>query len=667
MDDKQLKILEIDPFLKPFEKDLILRMDRYEKKKKEILKGTTLKKFSSAYNYYGFHKVEGGYIYREWAPNAEKLFLMGDFNGWNRDNTPMTKIDNENFEVFVPYDLKGTYVKVRVVASVYDMERIPLYATYIGRDDNYSMTARVFESEYEFVNEDFKRDNTAPIIYECHIGMAEEKEGYGSYDEFRTIVLPKVKDMGFNTIQIMGIMEHPYYGSFGYQVSNFFAPCSLFGTPDDLRHLIDDAHGMGIAVLLDIVHSHAVKNTIEGINMFDGSEGQFFIGDHPAWDSKVFNYGKKGVLQFLLSNVRYYMEEFKFDGYRFDGVTSMLYTHYGLGTAFDCYDKYFSYATNIDAINYLQLATEVMQNVNKKSLKIAEDMSGMPGMCLPIKDGGIGFDYRLMMGTPDMWIKLIDDTRDENWSMNQIYYELSSRRPMEKAIGYAESHDQALVGDKTILFRLCDKEMYWHMNKDDDNFEVARGIGLYKLIYGVTMTLGGDGYLNFMGNEFGHPEWIDFPREGNGFSFKYARRQWSLADNPMLKYQWLRDFNREIISIIKEHKVHSKKDVQIYVDEDRKIISYRKGDLLFAMSFHHNYSATDLFLQLNERLDASLIFTTDESRFGGYDRVKTGETHYNVNRDGSDGVMVYVPSRCFNVYKLSKTVVKKKRATKKVK
>ncbi|MEG1520586.1 MAG: alpha-amylase family glycosyl hydrolase, partial [Clostridia bacterium] len=337
---EKYKILEIDPYLGNFERDINLRMDRYDALKKRLTKDKSLIEFASAYEFYGIHKTEGGYVYREWAPNAKALFFLGDFNGWNNSATPMRSIGNGNWEVFVPFDLKNTYVKVRVCADNYDMERIPLYIQYVARDENsYSMTARILESDYQFKNKNFKRSKNPPMIYECHIGMAQEKEGVGTYEEFRLNILPKIKALGFNTIQIMGIMEHPYYGSFGYQVSNFFAPCSLFGTPDDLKRLVDDAHGMGIAVLLDIVHSHAVKNTLEGINLFDGSESQFFTGDHPAWGSKIFDYSKDGVLQFLLSNVKYYLDVFKFDGFRFDGVTSMLYTHNGLGTAFDSYDK----------------------------------------------------------------------------------------------------------------------------------------------------------------------------------------------------------------------------------------------------------------------------------------------------------------------------------------
>ena len=282
-------------------------------------------------------------------------------------------------------------------------------------------------------------------------------------------ILPRIKKDGYNTVQLMAVMEHPYYASFGYQVSNFFAASSWYGTPDDLKALINEAHAMGLSVLLDLVHSHAVKNTAEGINGFDGRDDQFFkegsAGDHPAWGSKVFDYGKNGVVHFLLSNVRFWLEEYHFDGFRFDGVTSMIYLDHGLGSAFTDYRQYFSMNTDVQAVAYLQLAAELTHEFKRGALCVAEEMSGMPGMCLPVKDGGIGFDYRLSMGLPDFFIKTIKEKQDGQWNIGRLYYELISRRPGEKNIAYCESHDQALVGDKTLMFRLADKEMYWGMNR----------------------------------------------------------------------------------------------------------------------------------------------------------------------------------------------------------
>jgi 1,4-alpha-glucan branching enzyme len=270
-------------------------------------------------------------------------------------------------------------------------------------------------------------------------------------------------------------------------------------------------------------------------------------------------------LHFLLSNLKYWMDQYHFDGFRFDGITSMLYHDHGLGVAFTDYGKYFSMNTDLDAVAYLQLATQLARQVNPNAILIAEDMSALPGLCVPIKDGGVGFDYRLAMGIPDLWIKLIKTQPDENWNMWHIWHELTSRRPHEGYIGYAESHDQALVGDKTLIFRLCDAAMYTDMNKDSHSPVIERGVALHKMIRLITLSLGGEGYLNFMGNEFGHPEWIDFPREGNNWSYFYCRRQWHLADDPALRYEYLLQFDKEMIQLAKTQNLLSRPPVCLFV------------------------------------------------------------------------------------------------------
>ncbi|MBQ3009334.1 MAG: alpha amylase C-terminal domain-containing protein, partial [Oscillospiraceae bacterium] len=443
--------------------------------------------------------------------------------------------------------------------------------------------------------------------------------------------------------------EHPYYGSFGYQVSNFYAASSRFGTPAELKSLIDTAHEMGIAVLLDVVHSHAVKNTAEGINEFDGTTYQFFHdgpkGDHPAWGTKLFNYNKNEVIHFLLSNLKFWMTEYHFDGFRFDGITSMLYHDHGLGVAFDDNSKYFSMNTDTEAVTYLQLATDLIKEVNPKAICIAEDMSAMPGMCLPVEDGGIGFDYRLSMGLPDLWINLLKNTPDEFWNIHKIWYEMQIRRPMEKNIGYAESHDQALVGDKTIMFRLCDAAMYTDMSKDIQSFTVDRGIALHKMIRLISMSAGGEGYLNFMGNEFGHPEWIDFPREGNGWSHYYCRRQWSLKDNGLLKYHWLSDFDKAMVEKAQEAKLFTKSPNYMLGDEGRQVLVYERNGKVFAFNFSPT-NAYDDFVRTPTRGEYKPVLSTDEGRFGGWDRIAMDMTYKaSKNENNQYGFKMYIPAR----------------------
>ena len=645
-------IFKTDPQLKPFQGDFDLRMENYHNKKAQLLQNhETLAEFANGHHYFGFHKADGGWYYREWAPAAEKLYLTGDFCGWNRYAHPMEKQENGVFTLFLPGEdalPEDSRVMAVVVSGGTELERIPLYATRVVQEPDGAWNARIHHPRaFSWTDSDFKPKKNL-FIYECHIGMAQEEGKVSSYNEFREHTLPRIKALGYNTIQIMAIMEHPYYASFGYQVTNFFAASSRFGTPEELKALVNTAHKMGIAVLLDVVHSHACKNTREGINEFDGTAYQFFHegakGEHSAWGTKCFNYGKNEVIHFLLSNLKFWQEEYHFDGFRFDGVTSMLYHDHGLGTSFDSPEKYFSINTDTEAVTYLQLATELVRQVNPRAILIAEDMSALPGMCRPIKDGGIGFDYRLAMGQPDLWIRLLKETPDEYWDLNKIYYELAIRRPGEKQVGYCESHDQALVGDKTILFRLCDQEMYWHMGKDDQSLVIDRGMALHKLLRLITMSLGGEGYLTFMGNEFGHPEWIDFPREGNGWSYHYCRRQWSLADDPQLKYQYLHAFEKDMVAMAKKQRVLQGHDTQLFLDNNAKTLAYKKGGAVFVFNFHPANSYDSWFLPVHEAGEYEVVMSTDDFCYGGHGRV-WHQTYQTVERDGTVGILLYLPSR----------------------
>ena len=655
-------IIKIDPQLAPFENDINLRMDNYQRKRKELLGDSkSLVDFANGYEYFGFHRTKNGWVYREWAPAAEAMYLTGDFNKWDTKACPMTKLENGVFEV----ELKGKNalkpgqkVQAVVIHKGKELRRIPLYATRVVQDKKtITWCAEIEETfnPFPWTDRNFKAPRT-PYIYECHIGMAQDKYDVGTYEEFRINTLPRIKKLGYNTIQIMAIMEHPYYGSFGYQVSNFFAAASRYGYSHELKNLINEAHKMGIAVLLDVVHSHAVKNTNEGINEFDGTVYQFFHsgpkGDHKEWGTKLFNYGKNEVIHFLLSNLKYWMEVFHFDGFRFDGVTSMLYHDHGLGSSFQDYGMYFSMNTDIEAITYLQLANELIHEINPNAISIAEDMSAMPGMCLDIADGGVGFDFRLSMGIPDLWIKMLKESRDEDWDMDKLWYELNIRRPAEKNIGYAESHDQALVGDKTIMFRLCDADMYTGMNKFGTTLTVERGVALHKMIRLITSTLAGEGYLNFMGNEFGHPEWIDFPREGNDWSYQYCRRQWNLVDNTTLRYCELNNFDTEMIHFLRRERLLTKKTICQYIHQDDKIMMYTKGKLAFAFNFHPSTSFDNYFIRVEEEGKYRVVLSTDDRNFGGHNRVnKEAVYEAKMTAGGWIGFQCYLPTRCAIVFK----------------
>ncbi len=656
--DQKLKILDTDPLLAPFEGDLNARMDRYENAVKRLLApGQTLSEFAEGAMYYGFHRTETGWVYREWAPAAKALHLIGDFNGWNRESHPLKALPGGSWEIEIPGKdtLKNlSRVKVQVTGGRGVEDRIPLYANYVVQDPvTKAFDAAIWapEKPFAWTDQDFHpARNVPPLIYEAHVGMATEEERVGTYAEFTRDMLPRIQRDGYNTVQLMAIMEHPYYGSFGYQVSNFFAASSRYGTPDELKALINRAHELGLSVLLDIVHSHAVKNTAEGISGFDGSDDQFFkagpAGYHPAWDSRVFDYGKTGTIHFLLSNIRFWLEEYHFDGFRFDGVTSMLYHDHGLGSAFMNYSMYFSMNTDVDAVTYLQLAMKLTKELKPESFCIAEDMSGMPGMCRPIEEGGIGFDARLGMGLPDYWIKTIKEKPFGHWDIGRLFYEMVSHRPGEKTIAYAESHDQALVGDKTLMFRLADKEMYWSMNKSSENMVVTQAEALHKMIRLVTATAGGDGYLNFMGNEFGHPEWIDFPREGNGWSYAKARRLWSLSEREDLRYVDLGRFDRAMIRLLREYDLLSEPYVMgLLQHEDHQILIYDRKGCLFAFNFHPSESQQAQFVPVPDTGDYRVILSTDDKQFGGFGNISDDTVYTSKQQPDGQGFYIYLPAQ----------------------
>ena len=656
------RILELNPQLAPFAGDIDLRMFLYRATRDRILKeGQSLNDFANAYEFFGFHHVDGGWYYREWAPSAYQLYLEGDFNNWNQTSHPLTPIGNGNWEIFLPGDdalWDGCKVKTVVDANMTRTEHIPLYARRAVQDKETRLfCAEVVDDRktFQWTDQSFKGEDSL-FIYEAHVGMAQEEGKVGSYREFADLILPRIKKAGYNTVQLMAIMEHPYYGSFGYQVSNFYAASSWFGKPEDLKYLINTAHSMGIRVLLDVVHSHAVKNTAEGINMFDGTTWQFFHdgpkGDHPAWGTKCFDYGKTGVLHFLLSDLKFWMTEYHFDGFRFDGVTSMLYHDHGLGTDFNTNDKYFSFNTHTEAITYLQLANELIHQVNPAAITIAEDMSGMPGMCLPISDGGIGFDYRLAMGLPDMWVRTVKEKKDEFWDIFKMWCEMCMRRPGEGTVAYVESHDQALVGDKTMIFRLADAAMYTDMEKTTHNPVIDRAIALHKMIRLFTMAGGGEAYLNFMGNEFGHPEWIDFPREGNGWSFHYCRRQWSLRDNPKLKYEWLGQFDEDMVHLAKEANLFDQRMGNLrLIDSTRQVIVFYRSGLLFALNFSPCNSYTDVEISLPDIADYEVAMCSDDAKYGGNDLVAHMKYPAQVDKEGNSTIKLYLPARTAVVLK----------------
>ena len=660
------KIYRNDPWLAPYREAIEARHAHILAVRQKLAGPRPLKDAVNNHLYYGLHRDAEGWVFREWAPNASRIWLIGEANNWKRTEAWALKpVGAGNWELRVPEPFlsHGALYKLYVEWPGGGGERLPAYLTRAVQDPvSKAFCAQVWDPAEPYVwkhRRVGKRPH--PFIYECHIGMSSEKQEVASFDDFRIHVLPRVKKLGYDTLQIMALQEHPYYGSFGYQVSNFFALSSRFGTPEEFKRLVDEAHGKGIAVVMDIVHSHSVSNELEGLSRLDGRDDLYFYpgpaGHHPAWGSRCFDYGKDEVLYFLLSNVKYWLEEYHIDGFRFDGVTSMIYWDHGLGKDFVGYDNYFNAGVDENAVTYLALANMLVKELNPNGFTIAEDVSGMAGLAAPFAAGGVGFDFRMAMGIADHWIKWIKERSDEQWSPGEIWYELTNKRADEKTVSYAECHDQALVGDKTLIFRLMDKEMYYSMNKESRNGIVDRGIALHKLIRLVTAATAGDAYLTFMGNEFGHPEWIDFPREGNGWSFAHARRLWSLAEPDYLRYKDLERFDAAMVHLLRSEGLLAERPEILTADEEKKILIFRRKNCIFALNFHPGGSFADYGFAAPAG-EYELVLDSDEAEFDGFGRLRLGERHRtlpqkspNGNPGYDDTLYLYLPARCALVLK----------------
>ena len=658
-----LKLVEDDKLLRPFAGIIEKRHRQVLAMEREFTYRTTrLSDSCNSYLYYGLHRTNEGWVFREWAPNATAIYLLGEFNDWRKHpDYALTKVGNGNWEIKLPQETLEHKMLYRLLVEWNggSGERLPSHVRRVIQDEYTKIySAQVWDplNPYQMRHESPKRSEY-PLIYEAHIGMSTEHRRVSTFTEFRLFVLPRIVDLGYNTIQLMAVQEHPYYGSFGYQVANFFAVSSRFGTPDELKALIDTAHGMGIRVIMDIVHSHAVNNEVEGLSRFDGSYDQYFYpgnrGFHSLWGSRCFDYGKHEVLNFLLSNCKYWLEEFHFDGYRFDGITSMSYWDHGLDKDFTEYNLYYDGNQDENAITYLALANRVIHQVDPEAITIAEDMSGMPGVASPIEDGGMGFDYRMNMGTPDYWIKLLKEKRDEEWHVGDLFYELTNKREEEHTISYAESHDQALVGDKTIFFRLVDKAIYTSMGVFDKNILIERGMALHKMIRLVTIGTAADGYLNFMGNEWGHPEWIDFPREGNGWSYDHARRLWSLVDDENLRFRFLNAFDKSMIQTVNETRVFHWRPEPLVRDNERQVLIFTRGDYLFVFNFNPEKSFPDYVFDAPSG-KYTMLLDTDSKNFDGLGRIDEKMEHFTrYVSPGRGQLSLYIHARTGFVLKRS--------------
>jgi len=651
-----------DPYLAPYLGVIRRRQALRERRRQALAAGPgSLGEFANAHEFYGLKRLPDRWVFREWAPHATGICLVGDFSGWQPQpafalkRIPSRAVWEGSWPV--ARLAHGQRYHLLVSWNGGQGERIPAYARRVVQDPATNLfSAQVWSppEPYVWKQPAWRVPARAPLVYEAHVGMAQERAGIGTYDEFRRLVLPRIVAGGYNTLQLMAVMEHPYYGSFGYHVGSFFAACSRFGTPEELKALVDDAHAAGIAVVMDLVHSHAVRNERDGLSRFDGTTTQYFHegsrGWHEAWDSRCFDYGKTDVLHFLLSNCHYWLDEFHFDGFRFDGVTSMLYLHHGLGVDFTDYAQYFGDEVDEDAWAYCALANQMIHELRPDAITIAEDVSGMPGLAAPLAEGGAGFDYRMAMGVPDCWFKLVREVRDEDWNVGFLWHELTNRRADERTINYVESHDQSLVGGKTLLFEMLDAAIYDTMCRGTPSPTTDRGVALHKLIRLATLGTAAHGYLNFMGNEFGHPDWVDFPREGNQYSYHHARRQWHLRDDPALYFHCLGAFDTAMIRLFAARgALENSVPQRLLIDDATKLLAFGRGGMVVILNFHASLSVAGYPLLVPPGRRYRGLLNSDSVAYGGQGRIQENQEYPVYDEvEGAERVTrirIYLPAR----------------------
>ncbi|CAL5392773.1 unnamed protein product [Camellia sinensis] len=555
--------------------------------------------------------------------------------------------------------------KYRVYFNTPDgpLERIPAWAPYVLPDaDGKQAFAVHWEPPPECVYKWKHKHPEAPKslrIYECHIGISGSEPKIASFNDFTEKVLPHVKDAGYNVIQLIGLVEHKDYFTIGYRATNLFAVSSRYGTPDDFKRLVDEAHGLGLLVFLDIVHSYSAADEMVGLSLFDGSNDCYFHtgkrGYHKFWGTRMFKYGDIDVLHFLLSNLNWWVVEYQIDGFQFHSLASMIYTHNGFASFTGDMEEYCNQYVDKDALIYLILANEILHALHPSIITIAEDATLYPGLSEPTSLGGLGFDYFVNLSASEMWSSLLENVPDSDWSMSKIVSTLvGNRHSADKMLLYAENHNQSISGGRSFAEILFGETME---HASDKRALLFRGCSLHKMIRLITFTIGGHAYLNFMGNEFGHPKRVEFPMESNNFSFSLANRRWDLLENGV--HSELLYFDKDMMNMDENERILSRGLPNIHhVNDTTMVTSYSRGPLLFIFNFHPTTSYENYSVGVEEAGEYQVILNTDEKKYGGQALIAQDQYIQRTISKRIDGLrnclVVPLPYRSAQVYKLTR-------------
>ena len=589
-------------------------------------------------------------VIREYAPNAHFVSVIGDFNHWDRGRDPLKRISNTEWEITLDRArvMPGSRYKLHIAGHNGGRDRIPSTCPY-ARQSSDGDFAAIFEFNVLSPPTRLQKQPEHLKVYELHIGLAASGPRIGTYLEVAHDVIHRVKYAGYTAVQLMAVHEHPYYGSFGYHVSNPYGICSRFGTRQDFKYLVDNCHEVGLLVIIDLVHAHAVKNLSEGLGEFDGQDGYLFkTGQnalHPAWDSLVYDYENQATVSYLLSNARYWIEEYGIDGFRVDGVTSILYNDHGIGHTGFTDNDYLGSNLNQSGLLYLVLLCKLAHELRPDFILIAEDVSGLPGLARPALLGGVGFDYRLQMGLPDFFESVAKDVMDDGISPSRIWHALVSRRFDERHIGYVESHDQAIVGGQSLIFRLLGPKMYTDMHAETQSHDVHLAVAVVNVAKSIVFFLGGEAWMSFIGNEFGHPDWVEFPTPDNDDCFEYAYRKWYLATDSALMYEKMAAFDRDLMH---QRKIAVTWDESYMtaplLDDNRKLSVFHRDRVVLVCNTTTDVSYEDVWVPVPEQGNYRVILSTEEHRYGGYGRVNENMQYATIAVDGNAYIRLYVPS-----------------------
>lgn len=583
---------------------------------------------------------EKGVYFAVWAPNAKKVRVVGEFNRWGTDGYDMTRLEPLGiYEVFIPGLEEGCMYKYLIETQsgeyLYKADPFAFYSEM--RPGNASRVADIdhftwHDAKWMEKRKSWNGPEEAMSIYEVHPGSwrrhahEEEEDGYYNYREFAVELTKYVKEMGYTHVELMGIAEHPFDGSWGYQVTGYFAPTSRHGSPADFQYLIDYLHKNNIGVILDWVPAHFPRDG-HGLANFDGTplfeHPDSRRGEHPDWGTKIFNYEKSEVRNFLIANALYWLGHYHIDGLRVDAVASMLYLDYGKRDGQWLPNKYGG-NQNLEAIWFFKHLNSIIRGRNDGSIIIAEESTAWPGVTRDVEKDGLGFNFKWNMGWMNDFLE---------YMKLDPYFRKDNHNKMTFAMSYACSENYILVLSHDEVVHLKCSMLNKMPGYLDDKFANLRA--------GYTFMFGHPGKkLLFMGNEFAQlQEWSE-ARELDWYLLKEER------------HQHMQNYVKALLHMYKKYRCLYELDDSwdgfqwINADDNfRSIFSFvrysktKRKNLLFVMNFTP-MERPDYRVGVPRKKKYKLVLDGDAAEFGGNGREKP--EIYEAKKGECDGQKFYV-------------------------